>query len=93
MASHTLFQSVILNYFLTRLLFLCESSGNYLFTLFQFQIKDDIEPAVKLELQERSELEFVSCNETQNSGAHNLKVTIGELNFVSRINETQILQV
>lgn len=24
---------------------------------------------VKLELQEQSELEFVSCNETQNSGA------------------------
>jgi hypothetical protein len=32
-------------------------------------IKDDIEAAVKLELQERRELEFVSCNETQNSEA------------------------
>ena len=41
--------------------------------------------AVKLELQLRNKLEFVSCNETQNSGTNNLKITIGELNFVSRI--------
>jgi hypothetical protein len=37
--------------------------------LYHFYIKDDIEAAVKLELQLRSELEFFSCNETQNSGA------------------------
>jgi len=42
----------------------------------------DTRRAVKLELQERSELEFVSCNETQNSETNNLntlKGTVGSL--------------
>jgi hypothetical protein len=34
-----------------------------------FQFNDDTAAAVKLELQLRSELEFISCNEPQNSGA------------------------
>ena len=40
---------------------------------------------MKLELPLRSELEFVSCNETKTSKANNLKVTIGALKFFSRI--------
>ena len=40
---------------------------------------------MKLELQLRKKLKFVSYNETQKAGANNLKVFIGELNFVSRI--------
>ncbi len=55
--------------------------------LYRFQIQDDIKASVKLKSQERRALEFVRCNETQNSGANNLKVTISELNFVSRISQ------
>jgi hypothetical protein len=50
-----------------------------------YSLSTDNAAAVKLKLQLRSELEFVSYNENQNSGTNNLKVAIGELNFVSRI--------
>jgi hypothetical protein len=44
---------------------------------------------MRLKFHKRSAVKFVSRNETKTSKANNLKVTIGALKFVSRINDTR----